>query len=67
MEAIATAFKSDTFDAKALDVGAHGADGAKFLMGMHGLFLETALPVLTPAQREILASKIEQRAEALEE
>jgi Spy/CpxP family protein refolding chaperone len=65
METLATAFQGEAFDAKALDVGVHGAEGAKRLMGFHGVFLDAAVPVLTPAQREILATKIQQRAQAL--
>jgi Spy/CpxP family protein refolding chaperone len=65
METLAAAFEGEAFDAKALDVGVHGADGAKRMMGFHGVFLDAALPVLTPAQREILATKIQQKAQAL--
>jgi Spy/CpxP family protein refolding chaperone len=67
METLAAAFESETFDAKALDVGGHLADGAKRLMGLHGVFLDATVPVLTPAQREILATKIQQKAQALED
>jgi Spy/CpxP family protein refolding chaperone len=65
METLATAFQGEVFDAKALDVGVNGAAGAKRLMGFHGAFLDAAVPVLTPAQREILATKIQQKAQAL--
>jgi LTXXQ motif family protein len=67
METLAAAFETDTFDAKALDVGEHGADGATHLMGMHGAFLQAAVPVLTPAQREILVTKIQARTQSAED
>jgi len=59
MDAFAAAFESDTFDAKALDVGEHGAGGALRAMGMAGAFLDAAVPVLTPAQREVLVTKLQ--------
>jgi hypothetical protein len=67
LESLATAFEADAFDAKALDVGAHTAEGARTMMGMHGAFLDAAVPVLTPAQRAILADKVQARAASLEE
>ncbi len=67
METLAAAFESDTFDAKALDVGEHGAGGAMRVMGMHGAFLQAAVPVLTPAQREILVAKIQARTQSAED
>jgi hypothetical protein len=69
METLAAAFQSDTFDAKALDVGEHGAGGAQRMMGMAGGFLDAAVPVLTPAQREVLVTKIQAhtQTEAVEE
>jgi hypothetical protein len=64
METLAAAFESDTFDAKALDVGEHAAGGAMHVMGMAGAFLDAAVPVLTPAQREVLVTKIQAHTQA---
>jgi hypothetical protein len=66
MEAIATAFQSDTFDARALDVGEHMGAGAAHFVGMRQAFLKAAVPVLTAAQREALATKIEARTQVAE-
>ena len=66
METLATAFASDTFDAKALGVGEHFGDAAKHFAGMHGAFLDVAVPLLTPAQRAILATKIQERTQTAE-
>ena len=66
MEAIATAFTSDTFDAKALGVGEHAAAMMSHFGGMHGAFLDVAVPLLTPAQRAVLATKIQSRMAAAE-
>jgi Spy/CpxP family protein refolding chaperone len=63
LETLAAAFESDTFDAKALDVGEHGAGGAMHMMGAAGTFLDAAVPVLTPAQREVLVTKIQAHAQ----
>ncbi len=64
MEAISAAFASDTFDAAALGVGEHGGAGAGHFQGRHAAFLAAAVPVLTPAQRNILATKIQDRMQA---
>jgi Spy/CpxP family protein refolding chaperone len=64
MQAITTAFASDTFDAVALGVGEHGGAMANHFGGMHGAFLDAAVPLLTSAQRAILATKIQNRSQA---
>lgn len=67
METLAAAFESESFDAKALDVGSHGGAQALHVMGMHGAFLDAAVPVLTPAQREVLVAKIQAHMQTAEE
>ncbi len=66
MGAITTAFASDTFDAKGLGLGEHAGAMMGHFARMHGAFLEVAVPVLTPAQRAILATKIQSHMEAAE-
>jgi small-conductance mechanosensitive channel len=67
MQALATAFQSDTFDARALDVGGHAAGAMGHFAGMRQAFLRAAVPVLSADQREKLASKIEARTQVAEE
>jgi hypothetical protein len=62
MQALATAFVSDDFDAAALNVGAHDGMEKHFEKRMTRL-LEAAVPVLTADQREKLAAKIEARTQ----
>jgi Spy/CpxP family protein refolding chaperone len=63
LENLADAFEADTFDATVL-----GAPPQANAMAGHfarmGTFLDAAVPVLTPAQREILASKIQAHTQA---
>jgi LTXXQ motif family protein len=63
--ALTTSFTTDTFDATALGVGEHGAAMANHFGGMHGAFLAAAVPVLTATQRNILATKILSRTQAI--
>jgi hypothetical protein len=58
-DAITTAFATDTFDAQGLGVGEHGGAMGHHFARMHGAFLKVAVPLLTPAQRGILATKIQ--------
>ena len=67
MQAIAAAFPGDAFDAKALDVGEQVLGSARRLSALTSVFLEATVPVLTAAQREILATKIVDRTELAEE
>jgi hypothetical protein len=67
METLATAFQSDTFDAKALGVGDHLGGAMGRFAGMRKAFLQAAVPVLSPAQREKLAAKIEARTALAED
>jgi len=63
LAAFATAFKSDTFDAKKV-AGGKAADGhiAKWGATRRARFLEVAAPVLTPDQRTKLAQTIRDHA-----
>ena len=61
METLASAFEGEAFDARALDVGEHIGAGVAHVAGIHQAFLNAAVPVLTAAQREALATKIEAR------
>ncbi len=67
LKAFATAFKSDTFDAKKL-VGAKAANGhvARWGATRRVAILEAAAPVLTPDQRTKLAQQIRDRADKTE-
>jgi Spy/CpxP family protein refolding chaperone len=67
LKAFATAFKSDTFDAKKL-AGAKAANGhlARWGATRRVAFLEAAAPVLTPDQRTKLAQMIRDRADKSE-
>jgi len=59
LQAFATAFKSDKFDAKKLAGGnAAGASLAKWGATRRARFLEAAAPILTPDQRSKLAQMI---------
>lgn len=64
MQAAAAAFTSDSFDARSLALFQKKGPGAKAgHMGMKMVTMsETILPILTPDQRELLATKIEKRA-----
>ncbi len=63
MQAQVDAFKSDTYDAKALGVGEHPMMGGKGPFAARGRALvEVSIPVLTPAQRTQLAAKLRERA-----
>ena len=63
LQAFATAFKADTFDAKKLS-GAKAANGqmARWGATRRARFLEAATPVLTPDQRTKLAQTIRDHA-----
>jgi Spy/CpxP family protein refolding chaperone len=63
LQAFATAFKSDTFDAKKL-AGAKVANGQMARWGATRMarFIEAATPVLTPEQRTKLAGILRERA-----
>ena len=67
LQAFATAFKADTFDAKKLS-GAKSANGhmARWGAARRARFLEAAAPVLTPEQRTKLAQMIRERANRAE-
>ncbi len=60
MQSFATAFKSDTFDARTLGAGATGANAHMATWGATRMarFFEAAAPVLTPEQRTKLAERI---------
>jgi Spy/CpxP family protein refolding chaperone len=64
LQAFATAFKADTFDAKKLS-GAKAANGHMARWGATRMarFIEAATPVLTPEQRAKLAQTIRQHAD----
>ncbi len=64
MQAFATAFKSDTFDAKSLDSGSRraGTHMARFGATHMARWCEAAAPVLTPEQRTKLAQSIRDHA-----
>jgi Spy/CpxP family protein refolding chaperone len=66
MQALATAFVADKFDAASLNVGAH-QDMAKHFSKRMTRFLEAAVPVLTAEQRSTLASKIEARTQIVDQ
>jgi Spy/CpxP family protein refolding chaperone len=63
-DALKAAFVSETFDATALGAGDHAGRMAHRFGKMRRAFLAAAVPVLTPAQRNILASKIQNRMQA---
>jgi Spy/CpxP family protein refolding chaperone len=63
LQALATAFKADSFDAHALaGAGTAGGHMAKWGATRMARFLEAAAPVLTPDQRAKLAQLIRDRA-----
>jgi hypothetical protein len=64
LEAIGEAFKSDQFDAKALDVGESGATMARNRVAFLEIVLDAAVPVLTQPQRQALADHIVERSGA---
>lgn len=66
MQALATAFVADKFDAASLNVGAQQGMAAHFSERMTR-FLEAAVPVLTAEQRETLASKIASRTQVVDQ
>ena len=55
LEKVAEAFKSDSFDARALDVGKQLGGMATLLPERASRMLSIAMPVLTPEQRAKLA------------
>jgi Spy/CpxP family protein refolding chaperone len=63
LENLADAFEADTFDATVLGAPPQAGAMAGHFARM-GAFLDAAVPVLTPAQREILASKIQAHTQA---
>jgi Spy/CpxP family protein refolding chaperone len=67
LQAFATAFKSETFNAKSLS-GAKAANGhmARWGATRRERFLEAAAPVLTPEQRAKLAQMIRDHANQVE-
>lgn len=67
MEKVGEAFASDSFDAKALDVGDGGATFARRRSEMIEAVIEAAVPVLTPAQRGLLADQIKARSQGAAE
>jgi hypothetical protein len=62
VKAIASAFESDSFDAKALGVGDHLASGAKAMGKGVEKVIAIAVPILTQPQRDKLAGILEARA-----
>lgn len=66
MRAIAEAFESDRFDAKALGVGQEAPAMVRGFAERATAFAESAAPVLTADQRAKLATKIRERAASWE-
>jgi Spy/CpxP family protein refolding chaperone len=64
LDAIGEAFESETFDAKALDVGADGAEMARERVERVVTLVGIALPVLTADQRAKLAEHIQDHVAA---
>ena len=61
MKAVADAFVSDGFDAKALDVGKYAAPMAKAFATRIERFVAVSIEILDPGQRAKLAAKVRER------